>query len=1147
MNHPSTLALFSVLALAAVQSAAASQPPAPPVQPPSPLNQGYYRQPTLRGDTVVFIAEGDLWKVPASGGAATRLTTHPGDEYTPQISPDGKWIAFGAEYEGPGELYVMPIDGGLPTRLTYDGSGRVGARGWTTDGKILYSTDRFSTLPNTQLAVIDPTTRVRSVLPLAQAADGVFGADGRLFFVRIPFNGSHTKRYKGGTIEQVWTWKGVGDGKDGSEAVNLTGDFDGTSRRPMVWNGRVYFASDRDGYMNLWSMSPDGKDLKQHTSNAPFDLAGPNMDAGRIVYQLGPDLRLFDVASGKDGVIPITLPSDFDQLREKWIVKPMDWVTAAAISPDGDRIVLTARGEITVAPGKQGRLVEATRAPGVRYRNAVFSHDGKSVLALSDQSGEVEVWRLPANGVGEAEQLTSGADVLRWSALPSPDGKSIAHNDKNQKLWIYDIESKQSTLVEQSLIDQIESFTWSRDGRWLAYVATADNTFPRIKIYSLDTKTSTTVTSDRFASYAPAWSADGNWLFFLSDRDLETLVGSPWGLNQPDPFLDKTTKIYAVGLKAGTRWPYLPKDELEAAKDVKKDEEKKEEKKTETDLAKKPEPQGAATAQPEPAKDPSAEKGEPKKDEPKKDDKKDQLKKVEIDLDGIAERLYEVPLARGNYGSLVATEKALYFTSRETDPSSPRNLCSYPITNDSPELKVVVDGIASFDLSQDGKKFLVRKGDGYFIIDAAPGKADLDKKGVDLSGWRVSLPPREEFRQMYTESWRLLRDYFYDPGMHGVNWKAMHDKYLPWVERVRARAELSDIMQHLTGELSALHHFVRDGDTREGTDQIGVASLGCLLVRDEAKGGVVIADIFEHDPDEPRMQAPIARPHVGGKEGDVIEMIDGVPTLSVPDANALLRTKAGRQVLIRIKPAAGGESRDAIVTPMSSGAESDLRYHHWEYTRRMKTETLGKGDIGYLHLRAMGGGDFENFVKGFYPVFNRSGLIIDVRHNRGGNIDSWILGKLMRKPWMTWSQRVGQAPNWNMQYAFRGHMVILVNERTASDGEAVADGFRRLGLGKVLGTRTWGGEIWLTSSNILVDRGIASAGEFGVWGPEGDWLIEGRGVEPDIVVDNMPHATFKGEDAQLKAAVEHLQKLIAEKPVPPITRPAYPDKSFKNK
>jgi tricorn protease len=328
---------------------------------------------------------------------------------------------------------------------------------------------------------------------------------------------------------------------------------------------------------------------------------------------------------------------------------------------------------------------------------------------------------------------------------------------------------------------------------------------------------------------------------------------------------------------------------------------------------------------------------------------------------------------------------------------------------------------------------------------------------------------------------------------------------------------------------------------------VGVATLGCVLTPSKEKGGAVITRVYRSDPDEPGRTAPIARPTVAAGEGDIIESIDGVAVLSVPDPSALLRNKAGKQVLLRIRPGSGGEARDAIAVPMSAAADADLRYHDWEYSRRQRVEQLGDGQIGYLHLRAMGGGDFEDFVKGYYPVFNRPGLIIDVRHNRGGNIDSWVLGKLMRKAWMTWSQRVGQAPLWNMQYAFRGHMVILCDEATASDGEAVSEGFRRLGLGKVLGTRTWGGEIWLSSSNVLVDKGIATAAEFGVWGPEGDWLVEGRGVEPDIVVDNPPHATFKGADAQLQAAVDHLKKLIAEKPVPPITRPPFPDKSFRNK
>lgn len=1115
------LALSLPFALVAV---AGAQPPA---------NVGYYRQPALRGDTVVFVSEGDLWKVGALGGQATRLTTHPGEEYSPQISPDGKLVAFCGEYEGVPELYVMPVEGGLPKRLTFEGATRIGARGWTSDGKVIYATDRYSTLPNTQLGVVDPLTGTRTLMPLAQAADGVVDGDGGVYFVRIPFNGSHTKRYKGGTIEQIWRWSG----KDTDEAVNLTGDFEGTSRRPMAWNGRVYFASDRDGYMNLWSMGKDGKDVKQHTTLSSYDMYGTNMDAGRVVYQLGADLHLYDIAKAKDSTLNITLASDLDQTRERWINKPTDYVTSAHLSPDGDRVVLTARGQVFVVPAKQGRLVEATRKPGVRFRDARFSADGKSLVALSDQSGEVEAWRVPANGVGEPEQLTTGAEVLRWQAVPSPDGKHIAHTDKNQRLWVYSEDTKQSKLVEQSQIDQIETVEWSGDGRWLAYVAQADNMMLQIKLYSVENGTITAVTSDRFQSFSPAWSTDGQWLYFLSERHLATTVASPWGINQPDPFLDKTTKVYAVSLKPGptTRWPFQAKDELfvdDKKKETKKDEPAKPETKPDT----KPENGEKKDDQP-------ADKGDAKPDA-KKDAKKDEAKKVEITLDGIQLRQFEVPVANGRYSSLAATDKALFFLSRDLGDREP-TLVSFPITSESPELKPVVEDIKGYELSQDRKKFLIHKGDGYSIIDANAGKGDLDKKGVDLSGWKLTIVPRDEYRQMYIESWRLLRDYFYDPAMHGVNWPAMRDKYMPLVDRVRSRVELSDVMIQLTGELSTLHHFVRDGDARKGTEMIGLASLGCVLTRDEGKGGYVIASIYASDPDEPGKTAPIARPLVGGKVGEVIKSIDGVATLSVPDINSLLRNKGGKQVLMTIAGDAG--PREAVVVPISLGVESDLRYHDWEYSRRKMTDELSKGKIGYLHLRAMGQDNYEEFAKGYFPVFNRDGLIIDVRNNRGGNIDSWILGKLMKKAWMTWSQRVGQAPNWNMQYAFRGHMVLLCNERTSSDGEAIADGFRRLGLGTVIGTRTWGGEVWLSSSNVLVDKGIATAAEMGVWGAEGTWLIEGRGVEPDITVDNPPHATFKGEDAQLRAAVEFLEKKIAEKPVLPVKRPVFPDKSFKNK
>lgn len=398
---------------------------------------------------------------------------------------------------------------------------------------------------------------------------------------------------------------------------------------------------------------------------------------------------------------------------------------------------------------------------------------------------------------------------------------------------------------------------------------------------------------------------------------------------------------------------------------------------------------------------------------------------------------------------------------------------------------------------------------------------------------------------MFVEAWRLERDYFYDREMHGVDWPAMRDKYMPLVDRVTSRAELADLLAQMVSELSALHIFVRGGDLRQGEDRVQPASLGAVLTRDDEAGGYRVERIYRSDPDEVGRRSPLAAPGVDVAEGDVITLVNGRSTLAVSDVGMLLRNQAGRQVLLRVEPAAGGASRDVIVHPLTLGQASDLRYHEWEHTRRLEVEQKGGGDIGYVHLRAMGGGNFTEWAKGFYPVFDRRGLIVDVRHNRGGNIDSWILGRLLRPAWFQWSQRVGQAPMWNMQYAFRGHVVVLCDERTASDGEAFTEGIRRLGIGKIIGTRTWGGEIWLSSSNVLVDRGIATAAEFGVFGPEGEWLIEGHGVEPDMVVDNLPHATFNGRDAQLEAAIAYLQKEIADKPVEIPPPPPHPNKSFR--
>ncbi|MBN1162998.1 MAG: PD40 domain-containing protein [Candidatus Krumholzibacteriota bacterium] len=1069
---------------------------------------GYYRYPAIHENTVIFTAEGDLWRVTLEGSVAQRLTTHHGVESYPAISPDGSRLAFSAQYEGPTEVYVMPLDGGLPQRKTFEGR-NAQVVGWTPEGKLIYSTSSYSTLPNTQLVLLDIKNNSRELYPLSQASDGSFDPQGRtLFFTRLAFQGSHTKRYRGGTAQNLWKYA-----KGSAEAVPLTSDYPGTSKDPMWWEGRLYFVSDRDGTMNLWSMEADGGDPRQLTFHKGLDVSSPCLHKGKIVYQLVADLYLYDISSREDREIPVTLASDFDQTRERWIKNPQQYLTSAHLSPDGDRVALTSRGQVFVAPVEEGRLVRVTRKNGVRYRNAAFLPDGKNLLLLSDESGELEFHEIPANGVGEGRALTANARVFRYPGIPSPDGKLIAFRDKDYQLWIHDLARNRTKKIAASETSNFSNLTWSPDGKWLAYVQDADNSFSQIKLYNLDKGEITAVTSDRFDSWSPAWSPCGKWLYFLSDRHFVSLVRSPWGARQPEPFFDKTTRIYALPLMPGERSPFLPEDEVYLAGKEKKAREKS-----------------------------AAEDKKDKKDKKDSGGEKEKIK-VAIELEGIQSRIIEVPVDPGDYTDLAVNDKYLFFVEREISLQRKRTLQALEIKNKDIEVKTLLADVGEYELSREGKKLMVRKSNDIYVFtasDAAPSK--LEKQRVPLGGWSFSLKPRDEWRQMFGEAWRLERDYFYDKNMHGADYDAVLKRYLPYVDRITDREELNDLIAHMVGELSALHTFVWGGDRRSGEDDISQGRLGAELVRDDKNKGFRIEHIFEFDPDFPGRRPPLAEPGTNISEGDVITALNGIPLSGIADPAVLLKNQAGKQVLLTLISQESKEPFDAIVKPVTPGAESNLRYNEWEYRKRKEVEEKGRGEIGYVHLRAMGGEDFSEWMENFYPVFNRKGLIIDVRHNRGGSIDSWILEKLLRRVWFYWKPRVGK-PFWNMHYAFRGHMVVLCNERTASDGEAFAEGFRRLELGKVIGTRTWGGEIWLSFGNWLVDRGIASAAEIGVYGPEGEWLIEGHGVEPDIVVDNLPHETFRGKDAQLEAALQYLKEKIKEEPVEIPPPPEYPDKS----
>jgi len=1052
--------------------------------------EGYYQYPDIHNNQLVFCAEGDIWTASINDGVANRLTTHVEEERFPIISPDGKSILFSASYEGPTELYTMPLEGGLPQRWTYERDASI-ATAWSDNNTLTYTTRAYNKKPDNRLVQINIENKTRSFVPLDQASEGSYSDDGKvLFFVRPAYHRNVTKRYKGGTARQIWSYTN-GD----LEAIKLTKNYDGESHHPMYFEGQVYFISDRDGMMNIWSMNPDGSNIKQHTEHEDFDVRYANVSDGVIVYQMGADLWQYVIATDESSKINITLATDLSQLAEKWEEDPSEYITSVHPSHNGDHVVITARGRVFVKPTKAGRSVSFADQSNVRYRDAKFSYDGSKIIALSDKSGEFEFVSMPSNGIGKDQAITKDGTVLRYEGIPSPDGKWIAYNDLENNMYVLDIGTGLSTLISSNQ-EGIRDFSWAPDSQWIAFVQAAPNTMYQIIVYNVNSRSSFDLTTKRANSQNPSWSPDGKFIYFLSDRSFTTLVRSPWGARQPDPYFDASEKIYHVALQKNTRSPFRPDDEL-----FKKDESEN-------------------------------------KDENEATDKKIV---VLIDQDGIKERIKAVPVAPGNYRNLSVNEKALYVMSNEAGVNTKTHLNFIKIGNKKVEVEKMQTEVNTYQLTQDGKKLLIKKDSKYYMVDAGTSKIDkLDDAKIDMSGWKFSIRPKEDWKQIFTDAWRMERDYFYDKNMHGVNWTRMHDKYLPLVDRVTTRSELSDLIGQFVGELSALHTSVRGGDIRSDNKNIEVATLGGIFSRSTHLGGFKIDYIYKTDPDYPDNKSPLDDPYLDVRVGDVITHINGQDALSTIDIGELIRNQVGNQVRLTIKRQSN--TYDVIVEPI--GSDYNLRYSDWEYSNRSYVENQSKEDIGYLHLRAMGANDISQFYREFYPVFNKKGLIIDVRYNFGGNVDSFILGKLLRKAWMYWQRRSGK-PYWNMQYSFRGHIVVLVNENTYSDGEAFADGFRRLGLGATIGTRTWGGEIWLGSQNRLSDNGLARAPMNGVYA-DGEWLIEGHGFEPDIEIDNLPHATFNGKDAQLDKAIEHLEKLIKEDPREVSLPPAFPDKSFDN-
>ncbi|MFP4335766.1 MAG: S41 family peptidase [Wenzhouxiangella sp.] len=1042
---------------------------------------GYYHQPAAGSDRIVFVSESDLWTVSADGGIATRLTTHAEPKLDPAISPDGRWLAFSGSYGGGRAVYVMPVSGGEPKRLTFE-SGQIRVQGWTPDGEVLYATN---TVPGpawfTVLRAVDPETLAVRELPLMDAREATFAGDGTIYFTRfgLALTADNAREYRGGAMAQLWRFNPERD----DEAERLLPAFDGNLERPMWWDGRLYVLSDANGGAgNLWRLDADGANPTQLTFHEDFEVRSPSLADGRIVYQHGADLRVFDIATGQDRALAIELASDRSRGLTRWLAEPWSFLDSARLAPDAGRVALTARGQVTLAGTGALRRIDLALPERSRARAAVAGPNGDWIYAIVDAGGEQEIWRFPADGRGPGEALTDDGQTQRERLVVSPDGRYIAHDDRPGRLWLLDLETGRNRLLEESGGSGYSDIVWAEDSRSLA-VTRPDTALQRRQLVVIEVADGTAhvLTSDRYESFAPAFSPDGRWLYFLSNRHFQATPGSPWGDRNLGPMFDQRTRIYAYALQPGNAFPLAPRTELSEQPD-------------------------------------EAEETRPA-----------------IEFTGLAERLYEVDVAAGNYSSLAVAADRLYLLDRDAGGSTLKTIDFGP---DQPALETFASGVRFYELSADRSQMLYAIGENaMYIVDAkARPPGDLGPHQVRLSDWRLAVRPAEEWQQMFADAWRMQRDFLFDPDLRGQDWAAIRERYAPLAERIGDRRELDDLLGQMVAELGVLHSQVRGGEYPEEPEAGSPAFLGGEF--EPVDEGLRITRIYRTDPELPSERSPLARPGAGLAVGDVITAVNGRPVRSLAELAAQLDHQADQQV--RLDYRRDRDQASAIVRPVSGWGDWGLRYQDWIQGRREAVDELADGRIGYLHLNAMGSNDIASFAREFYANIDREGLIIDVRRNRGGNIDSWIIEKLLRRAWMFWQTPAGEQ-FWNQQQTFRGHLAVLVDPLTYSDGETFSAGVKTLGLGPVIGQRTAGAGVWLSNNNRLVDRGLMRAAQTPQFDAEGRWLVEGFGVVPDITVENPPHATWQGQDAQLERAVEVLlERLEAEPVVQPRAEPIPP-------
>ncbi|MBZ5536654.1 MAG: PDZ domain-containing protein [Acidobacteriia bacterium] len=1096
------------------------------------------RFPDIWHDQVVFVYAEDLWVSSTQGGAAHRLTSHPGDELFPKFSPDGKWIAFTGQYGGNSDVYVVPAAGGEPKRLTYHPSFNM-VLGWSPDGRILFRSNRASELPDyDRLFLISPEGGVPEMLSVPRASLASFAPDRQ----RIAYNFTSQefrtwKRYRGGWKSPIAIFdlkKHTYDPLPTTEAMDMF---------PMWYGNTIYFISDRDGVMNLYRYDMAAKKTSQLTRYTEFDIKWPSLGPDAIVYENGGLLYEYDLKKGEAQKVPIYVGSDEVAARPEFmnVGARIDWFD---ISPSGVRALFSARGEVFTVPAEHGSPRNLTNTSGVHELHPVWSPDGKWIAYFSDRSGENEIYIQAQKGGGEVAITHDGASTrYRYNLAWSPDSKKLAYSDKKLRLWYVDIDKKEPVLVDTAEFQTRMPASWSPDSRWLAYAKPVNGSGKDlIFLYSLEQKKVNQISEGFYDDSSPVFDPEGKYLYFLSDRFFFP-TGSAIDLRFN---YYNTRGIFALTLKADEAAPFGPENDEEKDVDEKKADEKKAEaeKKADADKKaddKKPESDKKSDAKP-------AATGDKPSEEKKSEEKKHEVKPIQIDLAGLGRRVSQVPVPPGIYARLLARKDKLFFMSAPIEaaelgrPGPPKPAGSLHVYDvKKREDKVLLDGIGGYELDTEGKKLIYGAGETIGIIEAAPGKKVGDGK-INTGAMQVLSDPKEEWKEILREAWRMERDFYWDPNMGGLDWAAVGKRYealLPWVAH---RSDLNYIIGEMIAELDTSHTYVGGGDLPD-RKRVGVGMLGADL---EGDGGFFkITKIYPGENWNDATRSPLTEPGLKVKEGNYLIAVEGQPARADREPYAYFQNMANRVVTLKIndKPSTEGAWDVAVKT---IGGEGGLRYLNWVENNRRKVEAATGGRVGYMHVPDTAVSGVMMFDKYFNGQLGKDGMIVDERFNHGGWSPDFYTEKLGRRLLLALSPREGK--EFVPQTAFFGPKVMIVNEQAGSGGDLFPFYFKKEKIGPIVGTRTWGGLIGIGGFPPTLDGGFVSAPGWAWWEPNdkggGEWVVENHGVDPDYVVDQRPDLVLQGRDPQLEKAIELAKEGLKTMPAP-MHRPPFPIKALR--